>query len=242
MESEAFFQEKVYLTPKDLRGDIESVDDILLEKLRERLEQRCSPNGYVLPGTLEILTRSTGMVDSGRFSGDWAFLVKAKGRILYPPEGTVVQVEVLKSNKMGVYAIYENAIRLMVPRDLHIGNEEFDNLKVGDTISVEIKKSRFQLRDPFIVSVGMFRGSSSLTTAIPANAKPQTVKPQTLKPQTVKPQTAKPQDTIQTSENNDDGMPNLEAYAETEEAKKYERERQEAAEATKAAEAAEEKE
>jgi hypothetical protein len=130
----------------------------------------------------------------------------------------------------------------MVPRDLHIGNEEFDNLKVGDTISVEIKKSRFQLRDPFIVSVGMFRGSSSLTTAIPANAKPQTVKPQTVKPQTVKPQTAKPQDTIQTSENNDDGMPNLEAYAETEEAKKYERERQEAAEATKAAEAAEEKE
>jgi hypothetical protein len=158
------------------------------------------------------------MVDSGRFSGDWAFLVKAKGRILHPPEGTVVEVEVLKSNKMGVYAIYENAIRLMIPRDLHIGNEEFDNLKVGDTISVEIKKSRFQLRDPFIVSVGMFRGSSSLTTAIPARA---TAKPQTVKPQTV----------IQASENNDDGMPNLEAYAETEEAKKYERERQEAAEA-----------
>ncbi len=47
MESEAFFQEKVYLTPKDLRGDIESVDDILLEKLKERLEQRCYPNGYI---------------------------------------------------------------------------------------------------------------------------------------------------------------------------------------------------
>jgi hypothetical protein len=164
METEAFFQEKVYLTPKDLRNDIESVDDILVLKLNERLEQRCSPHGYVMPGTLEILTRSTGMVDSGRFSGDWAFLVKAKGHVLNPPEGTMVEVEVLKSNKMGVYAVYENAIRLMVPRDLHLGDEEFDALKVGDRIKVEIQKSRFQLRDPFIVSVGIYRGMSGAPT------------------------------------------------------------------------------
>jgi DNA-directed RNA polymerase subunit E'/Rpb7 len=166
METEAFFQEKVYLTPKDLRNDIESIDDILVVKLKERLEQRCSPHGYVLPGTLEILTRSTGMVDSGRFSGDWAFLVKAKGKVLYPPEGTVVEVEVLKSNKMGIYAVYENAIRLMVPRDLHLGDEEFDSVKVGDRIKVEIQKSRFQLRDPFIVSVGVYRGLSGGPTRL----------------------------------------------------------------------------
>ena len=166
METEAFFQEKVYLTPKDLRNDISSIDDILLDKLKERLEQRCSPHGYVLPGTLEVLTRSTGMVDSGRFSGDWAFLVKAKGRVLHPPEGTMVEVEVLKSNKMGVYEVYENAIRLMVPRDLHLGDDEFDSLKVGDRIKVEIQKSRFQLRDPFIVSVGVYRGNSGVPTRV----------------------------------------------------------------------------
>jgi hypothetical protein len=166
METEAFFQEKVYLTPKDLRNDIGSVDEILLIKLKERLEQRCSPHGYVLPGTLEILTRSAGMVDSGRFSGDWAFLVKAKGQVLHPPEGTMVEVEVLKSNKMGVYAVYENAIRLMVPRDLHLGDDEFDGLKVGDRIKVEIQKSRFQLRDPFIVSVGVYRGNAGAPTRV----------------------------------------------------------------------------
>jgi hypothetical protein len=166
MESDAFFQEKVYLTPKDLRNDIQSVDTILLNKLKERLEQRCSPHGYVLPGTLELLTRSAGMVDSGRFSGEWAFLVKAKGSVLHPPEGTMVEVEVLKSNKMGVYAVYENAIRIMVPRDLHLGDEEFDQLKVGERIRVEIQKSRFQLRDPFIVSVAVYRGRAGAATEI----------------------------------------------------------------------------
>ena len=166
MESEAFFQEKVYLTPKDLRNEIVSVDAILISKLKERLEQKCSPHGYVLPGTLELLTRSAGMVDSGRFSGDWAFLVKAKGSVLHPPENTMVEVEVLKNNKMGVYAVYENAIRIMVPRDIHIGNEDFDNLKVGERIQVKIKKSRFQLRDPFIVSVAEYLGRATSDTNV----------------------------------------------------------------------------
>jgi len=166
METDAFFQEKVYLTPKDLQTEIESVDEILINKLKERLEQRCSPHGYVMPGNLEILTRSAGMVDSGRFSGDWAFLVKAKGTVLHPPEGTVVEVEVLKSNKMGIYAVYENAIRLMVPRDLHLGDEEFDQVQVGERIRVEIQKSRFQLRDPFIVSVGIYRGRAGAPTKV----------------------------------------------------------------------------
>jgi len=148
----------VYLTPKDLGREIESIDNILLNKVKERLEQKCSPHGYVLPGSLELITRSAGMVDSGRFSGDWAFLIKAKGKVLHPPEGTSVEVEVLKSNKMGIYAVYENAIRIMIPRDLHLGDEDFDQLKVGDRIRVEIQKSRFQLRDPFIVSVGLYRG------------------------------------------------------------------------------------
>jgi len=161
MDTEAFFQEKVYLTSNDISREVTSIDDILLKKLKERLEQKCSPHGYVLPGTLQLLTRSTGMVDSGRFSGDWAFLVKAKGHVLNPPEGTSIELEVLKSNKMGIYGIYENAIRVMVPRDLHLGDEEFDQLKVGERIKVEIQKSRFQLRDPFIVSVGLFRGYST---------------------------------------------------------------------------------
>jgi hypothetical protein len=106
------------------------------------------------------------MVDSGRFSGDWAFLVKAKGSVLHPPEGTMVDVEILKNNKMGIYAEYENAIRIMVPRDLHLGDEEFDRLKVGERITVEIQKSRFQLKDPFIVSVGVFRGRSGAPTQV----------------------------------------------------------------------------
>jgi hypothetical protein len=47
----------------------------------------------------------------------------------------------------------------MVPRDLHIGEVEFNDLvKVGDTVRVEIKKSRYQVNDTSILSVGIFKG------------------------------------------------------------------------------------
>ncbi len=175
MESDAFFQEKVYLTPTDLRTKLTSIDAVLMDKIRGRLERRCTAHGFVLPDSIELLTRSAGSVDSGKFTGDWAFLCKAKGRVLHPPEGAVVEVEIQKFNKMGIYAVYREAIRIMVPRDLHIGDDDFDRLKVGEMIRVEIMKSRYQLRDPFIVSVGVFRGLASapaLAPAPPAEAAP----------------------------------------------------------------------
>jgi hypothetical protein len=70
---------------------------------------------------------------------------------------------------MGIYAVYENAIRLMVPRDLHLGDEEFDQVQVGERIRVEIQKSRFQLKDPFIVSVGIYRGRAGEPTRVLPN-------------------------------------------------------------------------
>ena len=84
----------------------------------------------------------------------------------------MVEVEILKNNKMGIYAEYENAIRIMVPRDLHLGDEEFDQLKVGERIRVEIQKSRFQLKDPFIVSVGVYRGRAGAPTRVMPVAAP----------------------------------------------------------------------
>ena len=59
---------------------------------------------------------------------------------------------------------YKNAIRVIVPRDLHIGNEQFDAVNVGNKIKVEIKKSRFQVNDDSILSVGLFISDVSAET------------------------------------------------------------------------------
>lgn len=156
MEQLAVFEDKVMLTPADLSREITSFDDILLEKLKASLESKCSRHGYVLPGSLELLSRSMGSAEKGRFTSDFLYYIKAQGKVLNPPDGFQIEGEVARKNKMGLYVIINNAIRIMIPRDLHIGNEEFDAIQLGDVIRVEIKKSRFQVNDTHILSIGQY--------------------------------------------------------------------------------------
>lgn len=160
MEYVAVFEEKVTLTPKDLRKEITSIDNILEQKLRTRLEGRCSRNGYVLPDGIKILSRSMGSIERGRFTGNLLFHIQAEGKVLNPPDGTILEGEVIRKNKMGLYVEYAKAIRIIIPRDINIGNDEFESVEVGEMVEVEIKKSRFQVNDEYILSVGLFKSRS----------------------------------------------------------------------------------
>jgi DNA-directed RNA polymerase subunit E'/Rpb7 len=167
MEQIAIFEEKVALTPADLSREITSFDEILLNRLQKTLEGKCSRHGFVIPGSLELLSRSMGSAEKGRFTADFLYYLKAQGKVYNPPDGFQIEGEVIRKNKMGLYVIIENAVRIMIPRDLHIGNEEFDSIQIGDIIRAEIKKSRFQVNDTHILSIGQYlttvRGSAGLS-------------------------------------------------------------------------------
>jgi DNA-directed RNA polymerase subunit E'/Rpb7 len=167
MEQVAVFQEKIPLTPKDLRNDVSSIDAILEEKLRVKMENRCSPHGFVLPGTIKILSRAMGYLERGRFTGNILFDVQAEGKILNPPDGFMLEGEVIRKNKMGMYVNYQDAIHVIIPRDIHIGDETFESIQIGETVKVEIKKSRFQVKDAYILSVGLFRGKGKRRNNVP---------------------------------------------------------------------------
>ncbi len=157
MESTVVFEEKISLSPLEfnkLRGV--SIEELLLDKFRRANEGRCSVHGWVVPGSLKILSRSMAHIEGGRFTGDLVSWIQVEGDIIYPTDGAHLNALVLKKNKMGIFAMYQNAIQVMIPRDLHIGNEEYDSIQIGDTIEIELKKSRFQVNDEHILSVGLF--------------------------------------------------------------------------------------
>ncbi len=182
MESTALFEEKVAIQPSDLSGrdskgktssDEINVEALLVEKLAARLQGKCSLHGYVVPGSLNYVSRSMGYIENGRFTGDIVYHVQAEGKVLYPPDGTVLQARVEKMNQMGMFAVYEvkdeknpdsdtyPAIKVILPRDLHTGDDpladEFNSVEPGDYVELQIKKSRFQVNDEFILCVGDFR-------------------------------------------------------------------------------------
>lgn len=176
IESIATFEEKVAITSRDLANHKINIHAVLLAKLAEKMEGKCSLHGWVLPDSMKILSRSMGYLESGRFTGDLVFHVQAQGKVLNPPSGSHLVCEVVGNNMMGMYVSYKvpmkemdrktkkvvtsyvDAVKVILPRDLHIGDEEFSKVEIGDRVHVEIKKSRFQVNDKYILSVGMFGG------------------------------------------------------------------------------------
>jgi ribA/ribD-fused uncharacterized protein len=176
IETLALFEEKISLTPRDLANHKINIQSVIAAKIAEKLEGKCSLHGWVLPNSSKVLSRSMGYIEKGRFTGDVVFHVQTQARVLNPPSGSHVVGEVIGNNMMGMYVSYRvrmrqedkktkqvvtsdiDAIKIILPRDLHIGDESFSKVEIGDKVHVEIKKSRFQVNDKFILSVGVFGG------------------------------------------------------------------------------------
>lgn len=155
MYKTVFLEERVSLTPTDLSVK-QAIDDLLLTRLKTKLESKCISSGFVKQDSLEILHRSMGGAENGRFTGNYMFYVKLRCKVFHPETDTSVDCRIIKVNKMGAYAVYDEAMRVLLPRDLHLGNTDFDSLEPDDTVNIKVLRSRFQTNDPYISSVGLF--------------------------------------------------------------------------------------
>jgi len=161
MYKTVLLEERVTLNPSDTNskdnvGSSDFIKNKLLDRLKTKIEGKCISSGFVKPDSLEILHRSMGTAENGRFTGNWIYYVKMQCKVFHPETNTPVTCKVIKVNKMGAYIVFDEAMRVLLPRDLHIGNEVFDALKQDDMVIVQILRSRFQTNDPFISSVGLF--------------------------------------------------------------------------------------
>jgi DNA-directed RNA polymerase subunit E'/Rpb7 len=167
-----FLDERVAVSPFEI-SSIKTADDIkaiLATKLKEKYEGRCNANGFVRPGSLEVIGRSYGRSTNGDFTGNWVYDCKFKCSVLYPIAGMTLPVEVIKVNKMGAYAHFDEAVRVLLPRDTHIGSKAFDEITEGETVQARIERSRFQANDPYIMAVGALDDGSAPSPLAPAGA------------------------------------------------------------------------
>jgi hypothetical protein len=172
-----YLDKRVTLSPTEYKDISGSIDDFLTEKLRKELESQCCTHGYVRPGSTQILSRSMGTAEHGRFTGDFIFHCKVRVACLLPHEGQVLECRVLMVNKLGAYALIvdegrvREAMRILIPRDLHLGNAEFDALQPDQGIRVRVLKAKFAAGDTFIQAVGMYEGAAAAAAAPPPESK-----------------------------------------------------------------------
>ena len=150
----------VHIESKYLQRNIEAS---LLAQLRHRYEGVCVAEGYIQRQSIAVLDYSLGRTNY--IKGGIDYTVKFQADVCMPHPGQVFRVPVSLKSKIGIHA-EATPIKALLPRDLHIGNTDFEAVKEGESIEFEVVGSRFQQGDDSIVVLGKLR-----TVISPALAK-----------------------------------------------------------------------
>lgn len=147
----------------------------LKEMVSHLLEGKCSKEGYIQVGTLELLTYSVGL----QVGNDVEFEVVIKCRVCNPMEGMQIKCVVKNVTTAGLRAelteeleikhegmerrekssnsegnAYNSPIVVYLASQHHNGETPFDGCNEGDEILVEVKGQRFELNDKHVNIIG----------------------------------------------------------------------------------------
>jgi hypothetical protein len=86
-----------------------------------------------------------------------------------PHPGQVFRVPITLKSKIGLHA-EETPLKILLPRDLHIGLPEFEGAKEGETIDAEVVGARFQQGDDSIVVLAKLKGVITPAKEAPSSA------------------------------------------------------------------------
>jgi DNA-directed RNA polymerase subunit E'/Rpb7 len=130
----------------------DNIEEILLDKIKYKIGNKCIKEGYIDRDSIQILSRSFGKINTSHFKGTIQFNTLLSVNICNPMEGEKTKCKIISINKMGILA--ENApITIVIARQHHSNKSEIDNKKIGDIIEATIIAKRFELYDDKITAI-----------------------------------------------------------------------------------------
>jgi len=133
---------------KHLQRNIQSS---LLGQIKASVEGRCGTEGYVQPKSSVILEYSLGRMSI--LKPGVSYRVKFQADICLPHRGQRIEVAAAFRSKIGLHA-ETKPLKILLPRDLHIGNAEFEGVSDGDMIEVEVMGAEFKQNDEDMFVLG----------------------------------------------------------------------------------------
>lgn len=157
---------KIHIHSKFLQKNIQAS---LLGQLKTKYEGRCLPEGYIERNSVTILNYSLGRANYIKGGIDYDVVFQAD--ICMPHPGQRFKAPVKLRSKIGIHA-ETPPIKVLIPRDLHLGNEEFEKIKVDEDIEFEVVGSQFKQEDETIVVVGRLLNKIAAPVELPLNVAP----------------------------------------------------------------------
>jgi DNA-directed RNA polymerase subunit E'/Rpb7 len=136
----------VYSVGQDIKKTIES-------NLKASYEGKCIVEGLVRPGSIKILTFSSGLIENGK---DVTFEVVFECEVCFLVEGQLLSCKALNINKAGIRAVTANdskeksPVVVFISRDHHFNKKYFQSVNEGDIITARVIGQRFELFDEYV--------------------------------------------------------------------------------------------
>jgi len=148
---------KVNIHSKSLQKNIQAS---LLAQLKMQYQGRCSSEGYVHKSQEGIVITNYSLGRANYLRGGVDYDVTFQADICLPHVGQTFKAPVTLKSKIGIHAKV-TPIEILLPRDLHIGMDEFEAVKEGDEVEFEVIGSKFKQGDEEIVVVGRLKAKEA---------------------------------------------------------------------------------
>lgn len=132
-----------------------NIDEVMEEYIQNAFEGRCVVEGFVKPNSCKIIRYSSGIIQRG---SNVVFELVFECDICFPVEGMNLSCVVKNIVKAGIRA--ESSTETPSPfvafiaKDHHFTSHYFNEVQIGDTITVRVIGQRFELNDKNVSVIG----------------------------------------------------------------------------------------
>ena len=162
--------EKISMPPQEINQ--KNIDDYLLQHINNRLGGKCNRNGLIKKNSIQILSRTMGLIPPEHFNGDIHYTVKFSAQICNPNEGKELSCIIHNKNKMGIMAgidgcdLEDSPLMILVSSQHHYDNSDFQKAQIGDSISIEVIGKKYELNDTSIRVLGVLKSLDQPTKMV----------------------------------------------------------------------------
>ena len=136
------------------------VNEIILRKLKNKVEGKCISDGYIKEESVKIISRSLGMLLNHDFNSNINYELIYSAEVCNPKEGQLIEVVVDTVDETNTVCYYmdedSSPIEIYLFKQHYLENQEYAALTQGDTIIVKILETQIEFGSKKILAIAEF--------------------------------------------------------------------------------------
>ena len=126
-----------------------NIKQVLEKAIALQIEGKCIIEGYVKPGSIAVITFSSGVISAA----DIVFEAVFECLVCSPVEGMILRCIAKNITKAGIRAETNedpSPVVIFIARDHHYKSDYFSSVKENDMIQVKVIGQRYELNDKYV--------------------------------------------------------------------------------------------